>query len=224
MVTNQFKGLSMDITLKNYKPVPSMSQETDAYTADVYVDGSKAFYARNDGRGGSDMFTSFDTKGRDLLESAEAWAKTLPPIEYRDGDRIGLLDNDLESVISEIRNATDHNKRLRSAANKSYKKVQFFTGGDLRSYPAPHVNSTDPVVLARFINAAKNKGHVDTIFTGSLEKTVAIKAIETFINGDMDEQDRLDKVAEILIDEGGVDPELVGRALGIEIHNGPAMK
>jgi len=48
----------MKITLKNVKHMPSMSQETECFTATVYVDGKKFCTVENGGHGG-------DTHSRD---------------------------------------------------------------------------------------------------------------------------------------------------------------
>jgi len=39
----------MKVELKNVKFSEHMSEETNAFTADVYVDGKKCGYAKNDG-------------------------------------------------------------------------------------------------------------------------------------------------------------------------------
>jgi len=51
----------MDITLKNIKHAKSMSAETNAFTADVYVDGEFFCYARDNGQGGAIDFTPSST-------------------------------------------------------------------------------------------------------------------------------------------------------------------
>lgn len=48
----------MEITLKNVKHMPSMSEETECFTATVYVDGKKFCTVANEGHGG-------DTYSRD---------------------------------------------------------------------------------------------------------------------------------------------------------------
>lgn len=42
----------MKIELKNFQFFERMSEETNAFVADVYVNGVKVAYAKNDGRGG----------------------------------------------------------------------------------------------------------------------------------------------------------------------------
>src|SRR3546814_6980148 len=46
----------MKIGLRRITYNAALSQETSAYTADVYIDGELAFHARNQGTGGADFF------------------------------------------------------------------------------------------------------------------------------------------------------------------------
>jgi hypothetical protein len=46
----------MKIELRRITYNAALSQETSAYTADVYIDGELAFHARNQGTGGADFF------------------------------------------------------------------------------------------------------------------------------------------------------------------------
>lgn len=64
----------MRYTLKNIKHLPSLSQETEAFTADIYVDGKKAGYAENHGQGGE---TNIQPSA--LHDQMSAYAATLPP-------------------------------------------------------------------------------------------------------------------------------------------------
>ena len=45
----------MDIQLKSIKFSEHLSEETNAFTANLYVDGKKIGYCRNDGRGGNTL-------------------------------------------------------------------------------------------------------------------------------------------------------------------------
>ncbi len=89
----------MDIKLKNLKHARNLSEETNAFTADVYVDGKKVAYAKNDGHGGNTMVREYPEPGcRETLDKAEAYAKTLPPIIHDDFE----LPMDLEFFIDEL--------------------------------------------------------------------------------------------------------------------------
>lgn len=75
----------MKLTLAKFTFCASLSEETNAYTAIVHVNGEPAFHASNRGTGGCDMYNPIGERGRILLRDAEAWAKTLPPAPARYG-------------------------------------------------------------------------------------------------------------------------------------------
>ncbi len=67
------EATKMKIELRNVKHSPSLSQETAAYTADVWVNGVKRGTARNQGTGGADEIHPYS-----LEQELDAYAKTLP--------------------------------------------------------------------------------------------------------------------------------------------------
>lgn len=91
----------MKIELKNIKINLTFSEETIMFQADVYVNGKKTAYARNDGRGGCTYYCSYHAPNNDEdLRQAEAFCKTLPPIDYDDFK----IDMNLEHFIDELVN------------------------------------------------------------------------------------------------------------------------
>lgn len=92
----------MKIELKKLKHYSGMSQETDAFTADLYVDGKLAANCKNDGQGGcTDFYTYGCEKG--LLHKAEDYCRTLPPYLYTHGNgNTTSLDMNLELFVGLI--------------------------------------------------------------------------------------------------------------------------
>ena len=90
----------MKIELKKIKVSESQSEETTAFTADIYIDGKNAGYAKNDGHGGCTLIGSYESKGRELLESAEAYCATLPSKVIK--GLKGLFKVDLESLVDDL--------------------------------------------------------------------------------------------------------------------------
>lgn len=83
----------MKLELKNVKIHPDMSQETNCFSADLWVDGKNVGQVRNDGRGGShryDIPYPVQTK-------LHAWAKTLP----RKYDFEMDLDQAIDTLLSD---------------------------------------------------------------------------------------------------------------------------
>jgi hypothetical protein len=71
----------MQIELKNIKFSEAMSEETNAFVCDVYVNKVKVAYAKNDGHGGCTFYHAYEGK-RELIEQAEKFCKALPPLKY----------------------------------------------------------------------------------------------------------------------------------------------
>lgn len=91
----------MKIELKKLKHYEGMSQETNAFSADLYVDGKLAATCRDDGNGGCIGLYTYDSgceKG--LLDKAEDYCRTLPPYIYTHGSgKTTPLDMNLELFI-----------------------------------------------------------------------------------------------------------------------------
>jgi hypothetical protein len=64
----------MEITLKNISHNERLSEETNCFSATIYIDGKKAGEASNHGHGGPTMLHP-----RELEQKIDAYAKTLPP-------------------------------------------------------------------------------------------------------------------------------------------------
>ena len=94
----------MKIELRNTKVNLTFSEETTMFHADLYVDNKKVGYAENEGHGGSTNYNwiSTNTSSREenqrIIEEAETYCKSLPPITTS----FGNLGMNLENYIDEI--------------------------------------------------------------------------------------------------------------------------
>lgn len=89
----------MKIELKKIKIAANMSEETTAFTAELFVNGKNIGYVKNDGRGGcTDYYNNPDEKSKEALKAAEAYCLTLPEVDY------GSFKHkmDLETFIDEL--------------------------------------------------------------------------------------------------------------------------
>ena len=75
----------MKLELKNVKFYESMSEETNCFQADLFIDGKKIAYVKNTGQGGCTDYGVHDFKLQSVLREAEAYCKTLPSV--RDAER-----------------------------------------------------------------------------------------------------------------------------------------
>lgn len=87
----------MKIELRKVHHSPSLSEETNAFTADVYVDGKKAGSAENHGHGGpTSVFP------RDLEEKLNAHAATLPEAKAQLGTDEFTYRQTAETIIDDL--------------------------------------------------------------------------------------------------------------------------
>lgn len=90
----------MKIELKKIKFSEHLSEETNAFTAEIYINGKNAGYAKNDGHGGCTFYHAYEGK-RDLIEQAEQHCLTLPPINYGTFQIDMNLENKIDQLFEE---------------------------------------------------------------------------------------------------------------------------
>ena len=91
----------MNAELRKLKTFQELSRETDAFSAELWIDGKLAAYVENDGGGGSHMIRWVDrSHGKSAYETAfNAWTKAMPPTPADDG--FGPMAMDAELWIGE---------------------------------------------------------------------------------------------------------------------------
>lgn len=72
----------MKVELKKFKHYPRLSQETDAFSAELWIDGKKAANASNSGTGGCDELHFSDRK---VEKAFYDYCKSLPPVQSKYG-------------------------------------------------------------------------------------------------------------------------------------------
>ena len=65
----------MKLEMKSIKHSAFASEETDCYEGYVYVDGKKAIYVSNDGKGGSDRQYTEDRVPHTIIREIDEWCK-----------------------------------------------------------------------------------------------------------------------------------------------------
>lgn len=108
----------MKIEIKNLKHSPSLSEETNAYTADILIEGIKAGAAKNNGHGGETSIYSYPGKEK-LIAIAEDYLKKQPQVDLGNGVLITLnleffVDDLVDKAIQEkeIKRYTANLKRM----------------------------------------------------------------------------------------------------------------
>lgn len=127
-------GSPMKIELKNIKVMSSLSEETNCYSASLYVDGKKIGDVSNRGHGGPDNFYG----DRAAFNAAEAWVKAnMPPLETSMGG--DPLEMDMELLCGTL--LEDHllRKDLKSSLRR---KVLFVNDGLYEITKGKHATDT----------------------------------------------------------------------------------
>lgn len=124
----------MILTLKNLKASEHLSEETQAFTATVYIDGKRAFYARNQGCGGENMLDPIqaDADGikafRQTVDSAREFFSAQPsvPCEY-DGSSLPMnLDFAISLAVEEALYLKDMKRCLKRVTVSTPEGIQTF--------------------------------------------------------------------------------------------------
>ena len=70
----------MNVQLKNIKFSEAMSEETEAFTADFYINGKKVGYCKNTGQGGCTDYRPYNPEDWSVIREAEEYFKSLPKV------------------------------------------------------------------------------------------------------------------------------------------------
>lgn len=118
----------MKLSLKNLKVSEHLSEETTAFTATVYIDGKRAFYARNQGHGGENMLDPIiaDCAGRKKITSAQEHFRSQPSVACEYGDLPMSLDFAVSLAVEEALYLKDMKRCLRKVTVLTPEGIQTF--------------------------------------------------------------------------------------------------
>jgi hypothetical protein len=147
----------MNVTLKNVRISQSLSRETTAFTATVYVNGKRAFTVSNDGWGGSNLYEALydgtketSERSRNLIKAASTYARSLPPTDTPWGTTLSM---DLDILIDDILNECER-KRLAKKALRGRTIIALTVNGEtqLREFKT----KPNPIVRAQIKRSYEN--------------------------------------------------------------------
>lgn len=116
----------MKIELRRINHNAKLSEETNAYTAEVWIDGERAFDARNQGQGGCDLYRQL---GRWTEDEVNAWLKANRPIRPFQGL---TLEHDLEAEVGDLLAYELEFRRLKRLARTNLITIE---RGQIFQYP-----------------------------------------------------------------------------------------
>ena len=68
----------MKLQLKNIKFYENLSEETNCFIADLFINGKKIAYVKNDGRGGSTDYGLYNIESKEILRETELYFNSMP--------------------------------------------------------------------------------------------------------------------------------------------------
>jgi hypothetical protein len=71
----------MKVELKKIEYSERMSEETMCFVADLYINGKKVGYCKNDGCGGPTDYRGYTKEDDKIIQDAEAYFKSLPKVK-----------------------------------------------------------------------------------------------------------------------------------------------
>jgi hypothetical protein len=101
----------MKIELKKISFSERMSQETNCFVADLYIDGKKVGQCNNDGHGGCTNYHGSTIADLDIIKKAEAYCKSLPKVKYGDMEWEQSLEGVIDDLLTEFLVAKEAKKR-----------------------------------------------------------------------------------------------------------------
>lgn len=135
----------MKIEVRKLKIYRSFSEETTAYTADIFVDGIRTFAARNDGHGGCDFYQPYPT-AKVTVEQVDAWLKANnPATEFGPYDLEWFMIGQLDAAES----ASERKRIEKKFAGILAKSVAALRDGALVTFKAAPTPANLAAVRAR---------------------------------------------------------------------------
>jgi hypothetical protein len=110
----------MDLQLKRVEFSERLSQETNAFAADVWFRGKKVGYAQNDGHGGCTYVHSYGPETHEAFHEAEKYAESLPDIVYEGRGKFDdlTIKSNLEQQVDRLFQDWLEAKELKINSNK----------------------------------------------------------------------------------------------------------
>lgn len=156
----------MHIELRKLKIVAALSEETTCYTAEIWVDGERAFLASNHGHGAADMYHAVGSVSE---HEVDAWlAANRAPTRIGDS----VLTHTLEFEVADLMTRIEEARRLRRACRTNLVVID---EGKVWSYP---LKGRPAAMVAAAVRRAKPDARIVNDDDAAIDAAVAIMIAE----------------------------------------------
>lgn len=140
----------MILTLQKLKVARSLSEETLAYTADVYLDGKLVGHGKNTGNGGCASFYVHTPEDKATVAAFEKELVALPPKLYDlgSGREIDIQGRNMADAIDQLAGEMDTDRELRSRMKRLMKKNTLFLTSEGKVRTGPLLGSAMEMAIA----------------------------------------------------------------------------
>lgn len=145
----------MKIELKDIKFFEEMSEETNAFTANIVVNGKKVGYAKNDGQGGCTFYNAYSLEDRKIINEAEQHCLGLPPVIYDFGEFPMNLEVKIDQLFEEWLKEKDSKKFQKRLEKDMLKALCIKTDGGYEMLTWK--SGKKPVEIAQMLRAESGK-------------------------------------------------------------------
>ena len=171
----------MKVELKKINVNLTHSEETVMFKSDLYIDGKKVGYCKNDGRGGCTFYSHYDNQGKQIIEQCEQYFKSLPEKEVKFGETTfniqPSLEDEIDKIIDDYVNQKEKEKFQKKIQKEMLKGIVY---GDDTKYTCVgwknHTietllnHPTGKNVIKEQIRKIKSEGH--TIFNTNIPQEI----------------------------------------------------
>lgn len=116
--------MTYKVTLKAIKILEKASEETICFEANVFINGTFAGHASNDGRGG-ETWVRPDQCKRNLCKDADDYFRSLPPKKYGEIEFPQSLEGEIDDIINDHYNAKQKEKAIKKLTRMTANHLVF---------------------------------------------------------------------------------------------------
>jgi hypothetical protein len=166
----------MKIELKKISFSERMSDETNCFIADLYINGKKVGECNNDGRGGCTNYGGNTKEDNVLIAEAEKYCKTLPKVksEKLKFEYAQSLESVIDDILTEFLVAKELKKKQKMFLKAFCYGVPNGYSYRTSSWTGRTLAQVDKITLQRAYNKIKSELKTGEVFLNTNLQTLGI--------------------------------------------------